>query len=161
LVIGDWFMSAAKSFRDLRVYQLARAAAREVFEVSKSFPHEERYSLTDQIRRSSRATKAMISEAWARRRYKAVFVSKIDEALGEATETQSWLDDAFDCGYINSAQFEKMEADWRSVAAMLAKMRDRASDFCKYPSGTSHLGMTMEEPLIWSDELSDESDAAI
>jgi four helix bundle protein len=160
-VIGDWFMSAAKSFRDLRVYQLARAAAREVFEVSKSFPHEERYSLTDQIRRSSRATKAMISEAWARRRYKAVFVSKIDEAPGEATETQSWLDDAFDCGYINSAQFEKMEADWRSVAAMLAKMSDRASDFCKYPSGTSHRGMTMEEPLIWSDELSDESDAAI
>ena len=160
-MIGDWFMSAAKSFRDLRVYQLARAAAREVFEVSRSFPHEERYTLTDQIRRSSRATKAMISEAWARRRYKAVFVSKIDEALGEAIETQSWLDDAFDCGYINSAQFEKMEADWRSVATMLAKMSDRASDFCKYPSGTSHLGMTMEEPLIWSDELSDESDAAI
>jgi four helix bundle protein len=154
-------MSAAKSFRDLRVYQLARAAAGEICEAGKSFPRDERYSLTDQIRRSSRATKAMISGAWARRRYKAVFVSKIDEALSEASETQSWLDDAYDCGYINSAQFEKMEADWRSVAAMLAKMGDRASDFCKHASDTSHRGMTMEEPLIWSDEISDESDAAI
>jgi four helix bundle protein len=154
-------MSAAKSFRDLRVYQLARAAAGEIFEASKSFPHEERYSLTDQIRRSSRSTKAMISEPWARRRYKAVFINKIDEALGEASETQSWLDDAFDCGYINSAQFEKMDADWRAVAAMLARMSDRASDFCKYASDTSHRGTTMEEPLIWSNKISDESDAAI
>jgi four helix bundle protein len=154
-------MGVARTFRDLRVYQLARAAAREVLEAPKSFPAEERYSLTDQIRRSSRATKAMISEAWARRRYKAVFINKLDEALGEASETQSWLDDAYDCRYINSAQFEKMEADWRSVAAMLAKMNDRASDFCKHASDTSHRGMTMEEPLIWSDEISDESDAAI
>jgi len=154
-------MSTAKSFRDLRVYQLARASAGQIFEVSKNFPSEERYSLTDQIRRSSRAAKAMISEAWARRRYKAVFINKIDEALGEASETQSWLDDAYDCGYINSAQFEKMDADWRSVAAMLARMSDRASDFCKYASDTSHRGTTMEEPLIWADEISDESDAAM
>ncbi|SRR5258707_431907 len=154
-------MSAAKSFRDLRVYQLARASAGQIFEASKNFPPEERYSLTDQIRRSSRAAKAMISEAWARRRYKAVFINKIDEALGGASETQSWLDDAHDCGYINSAQFEKTYADWRSVAAMLARMSDRVSDFCKYASGTSHRGTTMEEPLIWSDEISDESDAAI
>src|SRR5467141_2441950 len=98
-------MSAAKSFRDLRVYQLARAAAGEIFEASKSFPHEERYSLTDQIRRSSRSTKAMISEAWARRRYKAVFINKIDEALGEANETQSWLDDALDDEYLSKEDF--------------------------------------------------------
>jgi four helix bundle protein len=91
-------MSVAKSFRDLRVYQTARAAVAEIFRVSKSFPREERYSLTDQIRHSSRATKAIISEAWARRRYKAVFINKIDEALGEASEIQSWLDDAYDCG---------------------------------------------------------------
>jgi hypothetical protein len=89
-------MSAAKSIRDL--IQLARNAAGEIFEASKSFPHEERYSLTDQIRRPSRSTKAM---------------------------------------------------------------SDRASDFCKYASDTSHRGTTMEEPLIWSDEISDESDAAI
>jgi len=77
-------MEPAKSFRDLKVYQAAREAARLVFEYSKSFPREERYSLIDQIRRSSRAVKAMIAEAWARRRYKAAFVNKIDEALGEA-----------------------------------------------------------------------------
>jgi four helix bundle protein len=82
-------MGVARTFRDLRVYQIARAAAGEIFEASKSFPHEERYSLTDQIRRSSRATKAMISEAWARRRYKAVFINKLDEALGEATEIET------------------------------------------------------------------------
>jgi four helix bundle protein len=154
-------MSVAKSFRDLRVYQTARAAVAEIFRVSKSFPREERYSLTDQIRHSSRATKAIISEAWARRRYKAVFINKIDEALGEASETQSWLDDAYDCGYIDSAQFEKMDCEWDSVGSMLARMSDRASDFCKHPSDTNYRGTTMEDPLIWSDEKCDEPDAAV
>ena len=136
----------------MRVYQLARAAAGEIFEATKSFPSEERYSITDQIRRSSRATKAMISEAWARRRYKAVFVSKIDEALGEATETQSWLDDALDCGYLDSTHFKKMDADWSSIGAMLARMIDRASDFCKYSSDTDYRGMIMEESTDWFTE---------
>jgi four helix bundle protein len=145
-------MSAAKSFRDLKVYQRARAAAGEIFEASKNFPREERYSLSDQIRRSSRATKAMISEAWARRRYKAVFINKIDEAVGEASETQSWLDDALDCGYLDPGQFEKMDGDWRSITAMLARTIDRASDFCKYSSDVDYQGMTMEEPLTWHDE---------
>ena len=124
-------MAAVRTFRELNVYKLARSAALEIFEISKSFPKEERYSLTDQIRRSSRATKAMLAEAWARRRYKAAFINKIDEALGEAMETQSWLDDAVDCEYITRAQFEKMDNEWRSVAAMLARMIDRAADFCK------------------------------
>jgi four helix bundle protein len=136
----------AGSFRDLRVYQLARAATGEIFVVSKTFPREERFALTDQIRRSARATKAMISEAWARRRYKAVFVNKIDEALGEANETRSWLDDALDCGYLNAEQFEKMERDWLSIASMLARMTDRASDFCKYHSDTDH--RTIGEPRV-------------
>jgi hypothetical protein len=95
----------------------------------------------------------MISEAWARRRYKAVFINKIDEELGEASETQSWLDDALDCGYLDSGQFEKMDSDWRSVAAMLARMIDRASDFCKYSSDVDYRGITMEEPRTWHDEL--------
>ena len=127
-------MAAIKTFRELNVYKLARSAALEIFEVSKSFPKEERYSLTDQIRRSSRATKAMLAEAWARRRYRPAFIDKIDEALGEAMETQSWWDDAVDCKFVTRTQFEKMDADWRSVAAMLARMIDRASDFCKNPS---------------------------
>jgi four helix bundle protein len=69
----------AKSFRDLNVYRRAQEAAREIFEITRNFPPEERYSLTDQVRRSSRAVKAMIAEAWGRRRYKAVFVNKLDE----------------------------------------------------------------------------------
>jgi four helix bundle protein len=145
-------MDVARTFRDLRVYQLARAAAREIFKATKSFPRDERYSLTDQIRRSSRTAIAMISEAWARRRYKAVFVSKIDEALGEATETESWLDDALDCGYLDSTQFEKMDADWRSIGAMLARMIDRASDFCKYSSDTDYRGIIMEDLTDWFGE---------
>ena len=89
-------IASAKRFRELRVYQAAREAALRIFIVTKTFPPEERYALIDQIRRSSRAVKAMIAEAWARRRYRAAFVNKIDEALGEANETQSWLDDALD-----------------------------------------------------------------
>src|SRR5437879_12927094 len=98
-------MASAKSFRDLKVYQAAREAAGRIFELSKNFPPEERYSLTDQIRRSSRAVKAMIAEAWARRRYKAAFVNKIEESLGEGYDTQSWLDDALDAGYLSKEQF--------------------------------------------------------
>jgi four helix bundle protein len=150
-------VTAARTFRDLKVYQLARAAIREIFEASKKFPREERYSLTDQLRRSSRATKAMISEAWGRRRYRAVFISKIDEALGEASETRSWLEDALDCGYLGTSEFEKMDSDWSSIAAMLARMIDRASDFCKYSSGTDYRATAKEEPHVWDQMLADDS----
>jgi len=81
-------MAAIRSFRELIAYQKARVAAKEVFHLTKRFPREERYSLTDQIRRSSRAVAAMIAEAWARRSYEAVFVNKLNEAQGEATESQ-------------------------------------------------------------------------
>ena len=120
------------------------AASRDIFEASNTFPPEERYLLTDQLRRSSRATKAMISEAWGRRRYRAVFISKIDEALGEASETQSWLEDALDCGYLSTTEFEKMDNDWNSIAAMLSRMIDRASDFCKHSSATDYRSTAQE-----------------
>src|SRR5437870_8005210 len=102
-------MAAAKSFRDLKADQAAREVALQVFTASKSFPREERYALTDQIRRSSRGVKAMIAEAWARRRYKAAFINKIDEALGEANETQSWLDDALDDDYLSKEDFKYLD----------------------------------------------------
>lgn len=137
-------MVVVNTFRDLNVYKLASASAAEIFELTKGFPKEERYALIDQIRRSSRATKAMIAEAWARRRYKAVFINKIDEALGEATETQSWLDDARACGYLTPEHFAKLDADWRSIAAMLSRMIDRASDFCKNAPDTDY--RVAEEP---------------
>ena len=124
-------MAEIRSFRDLNVYKSAREAARAIFEISKAFPRDERYSLTDQIRRSSRAVNAMIAEAWAKRRYEAAFVSKINDALGEATETQSWLDQAVDSGYITATQFKGLDAKWQQIGAMLNKMTERAHDFCK------------------------------
>jgi four helix bundle protein len=151
-------MSVARSFRDLRAYQLARSAAGEVFDVSKGFPSEERYALTDQIRRSARATKAIIAEAWARRRYKAVFINKLDEALGEVSETQSWLDDAFDSGYLEAEQHEKLDSRWRSIGGMLGRMIDRASDFCKFASDTDYRGTVMEGSMDLDEALLDDLD---
>lgn len=128
----------ARSFRDLKVYQAARDTARTIFLLSRQFPAEERYSLTDQIRRSSRAVKAMIAEAWGRRRYKAVFVRKLDEALGEATETQSWLDVARDADYLSDEEFNVRDAKCISIGQMLSRMIDRADDFCKHLPATDY-----------------------
>src|SRR6266496_6177900 len=124
-------MAAAKSFRDLKVYQAAREAALQIFTATKTFPREERYALTDQIRRSSRAVKAMIAETWARRRYKAAFVNKIDE-------TQSWLDDAFDGGYVSREKFDELDRRYDAIGGMLSRMIDRADDFCKHAPGTDY-----------------------
>ena len=135
-------MGAAKSFRDLKVYQATRETARTIFEISKNFPREEQYSLTDQIRRSARAVKAMIAEAWARRRYKAAFVNKIDEALGEAYETQSWLDDALDAGYLSKENFDDLDNRYDMIGGMLSRMIDRADDFCKYAPSTDYRSVT-------------------
>src|SRR5256885_15185803 len=138
-------MASAKSFRDLKVYQAAREAAGRIFELSKSFSREEQYSLTDQIRRSSRAVKAMIAEAWARRRYKAAFVNKIDEALDEAYETQSWLDDALDGAYLSKQDFDHLDNRYAAIGGMLSRMNDRADDFCKYAPSTDYRSVTREE----------------
>ncbi len=124
-------MPAIHSFRDLETYKKARQATLVLFDVSRSFPREEKYSLIDQVRRSSRAVGAMIAEAWAKRRYPAAFINKIDDALGEAMETQAWLDHALDCGYLSPAQFREMDAAWQSVGAMLNGMIERADGFCR------------------------------
>jgi four helix bundle protein len=94
-------MKMIKYHWQLDVYKLAVDAAMEIFECTKSFPKEERYSLTDQIRRSSRSVSAQIAEAWRRRKYEAVFVNKLNESEGEAAETQGWLEYAVKCGYLN------------------------------------------------------------
>lgn len=127
-------MAEIRSFRDLDVYKLAREQARQIFVVSKAFPGEERFSLTDQMRRSSRAVNAMIAEAWARRRYPAAFINKIDESLGEAMETQSWLDHAIDCGYLDRDQYRALDDSWQKIGAMLSRMIQRADDFCRTAS---------------------------
>ena len=128
-------MAVIRGFRDLDVDVLAREQAKKLFVLSKDFPKEELYSLTDQIRRSSRAVNAMIAEAWARRRYRAAFINKIDEALGEAMETQAWLDHALDCGYMDRNQRRMLDDTWQKVGAMLNRMIQRADDFCRSANG--------------------------
>src|SRR2546423_4331232 len=138
-------MGAARSFRELKVYEKAREAAKQVFVVSKEFPREERFALTDQMRRSSRAVKAILAEAWARRRYKAAFINKIDEALGEANETQSWLDDALDAQYLSAADFRDLNERYQAIGGMLSRMIDRADDFCKHAPSTDYRSVAREE----------------
>jgi four helix bundle protein len=138
-------MAGAKSFRELKVYLAAREAATRVFVVTGHFPREERYALTDQIRRSSRAVKAMLAEAWARRRYKAAFVNKIDEALGEANETQSWLDAAFDSQYLSSSDFKELDDRYHAIGGMLSRMIDRADAFCKHAPATDYRSINRVE----------------
>jgi four helix bundle protein len=138
-------MAPARSFRELKVYEIARHAAKDVFVLSKDFPREERFALTDQIRRSSRAIKAMLAEAWARRRYKAAFINKIDEALGETNETQSWLDDALDAQYLSEAHFKDLDQRYQAIGGMLSRMIDRADDFCKHPAATDYRTVVREE----------------
>ena len=127
-------MAIIRSFREMEVYNLALKEAARIFKITKEFPKEERYSLTDQIRRSSRAVNALVAEAWARRRYKAAFINKINEALGEAMETQAWLDHALACAYINSNFFDEIDDAWQHVGAMLNRVIQRADDFCKSAS---------------------------
>jgi four helix bundle protein len=138
-------MAGARSFRELKVYQAARDAAKRLFVVSGHFPREERYALTDQVRRSSRAVKAILAEAWARRRYKAAFINKIDEALGEANETQSWLDDALDSQYLSAADFKDLDDRYQAIGGMLSRMIDRADDFCKHSPATDYRSVARVE----------------
>jgi len=93
-------MPPIKSFRDLEVYQLARKLALQIFELNKTFPPEEKYSLTDQIRRSSRSVKANIAVGWGKRIYEDVFKRHLIDAMGSLEETKSWLLSGYDCKYI-------------------------------------------------------------
>ena len=127
-------MAQIQGFRDLQVYRRSVREATRLFVVTRQFPPEERYSLIDQVRRSSRAVGSMIAEAWARRRYPAAFVSKIDDALGEAMETQVWLDHAVSCEYISRDDYRSLDAAWQSIGAMLQRMIDRADTFCRKAS---------------------------
>src|SRR5881392_3411086 len=118
-----------KSAKDLIVYQKACALAMETFEASRRFPAEERYSLTDQIRRFSRSVCTNIREAWANRRYEAHFVSKLTDADGENGETETWLDFASDCLYLSNAQHAMLTEKCREVGAMLGSMINAPTSF--------------------------------
>ncbi|MCI0620155.1 MAG: four helix bundle protein [Acidobacteria bacterium] len=124
-------MAAIRSFRDLEVYKLGLEESKKIFLLTKGFPSEERYALIDQIRRSSRAVNAMIAEGWPRRRYPPASVNKTNEALGEAMETQAWLDHALACDYISAERHRELDRAWQHIGAMLNRIIERHSDFCK------------------------------
>ncbi|MCB9922139.1 MAG: four helix bundle protein [Planctomycetaceae bacterium] len=114
---------------DLEVYQRAFKAAMDVFRLSKSFPAEERYSLTDQVRRSSRSVAANITEAWRKRRYQGSFVNKLNDAEGEAAETQTWLQFAVECGYVEAESTRALYSAYDAIVAMLVNMQNHSDDW--------------------------------
>jgi four helix bundle protein len=118
-----------KGHRDLKVYQLAYKLAMEIFNASKSFPKEEKYSLTDQIRRSSRSIVANIAEGFRKRQYPKMFVSKLADADGETAETQVWLDFARDCEYMNSKLHAELVKGYEEVGKMLGSMMSMPEKF--------------------------------
>src|ERR1043166_46385 len=120
----------AKSFKDLLVYQEAREVSREVFTLSKAFPKEEMYSLTDQLRRAARSVGAQIAEAWGKRRYEKHFVSKLTDADAEQMETQHWIGEALDCGYISGPDAHRLNSSLEEVGRMLNSMMTKSDSFC-------------------------------
>jgi four helix bundle protein len=112
-----------KSHRDLDVYKLAFQVALEVYEISKSFPQEEQYSLTDQIRRSSRSVCANLAESFRKRRYEKHFVSKLSDSKAEGAETQVWLEFALAHNYLSREDFEHLFDKYEHVISMLVKMQ--------------------------------------
>src|SRR5436190_23358289 len=112
-------------YKDLRVYRLAFESAMEIFQLSKRFPSEEKFSLTDQIRRSSRSVCANIAEAWRKRRYEAAFVSKLSDAETEAAETQVHAEFAFHHGYLSREEFLKVDDAYEKIIGQLVKMIDQ------------------------------------
>ena len=124
-------MEYVTSFRELEVYKFGRKLSKDIFELSKKFPKEEMYSLTDQVRRSSRSVGAQVAEAWGKRKYERHFISKLTDADGEQLETQHWIETALDCSYITREQANDLLQKCSSVGKMLHSMIAKAPSFCK------------------------------
>jgi four helix bundle protein len=124
-------MIPVESFKDLTVYKLSREVSTEIYNLSKQFPREEKYSLTDQIRRASRSVGAQIAEAWGKRRYEKHFISKLTDADGEQLETQHWIETSFDCSYISKDTCINLLQRYRSIGKMLHSMIDKSDRFCR------------------------------
>ena len=114
---------------ELEVYKLSVEASMEIFEITKKFPREEMYSLTDQIRRSSRSVSGQIAEGWRRRKYEAAFVNKLNEAEGEAAETQSWLEYSVKCSYMLRTQGKRLHKIYDQIIGKLVNMGNRPETF--------------------------------
>lgn len=129
-------MAQIKSFRELDIYQISLEQSRVIFDITRTFPKEEKYALTSQIRRSSRTVCALLAEAWGRRRYEAAFANKVNEALGEAMETQAWLDHGVQCAYITGEQHQALDAEWQRIGGKLMRMEQRSSTFTRGSGGS-------------------------
>jgi four helix bundle protein len=114
------------SYRDLRVYQNAMEAAMKIFQLTKTFPSEEKYSMVDQMRRSSRAVCANMAEAWRKRRYQAAFVAKLSDAESEACETQGWIDFAHRCQYLDNTTRDELDKVYEQILSQLVRMIDES-----------------------------------
>ncbi len=118
------------SYRDLVVYQKSRELAQKIFELSQDFPKDEKYSLTDQMRRASRSVGANIAESWGKRRYEKHFISKLTDADSEQYETQHWIDIAKDCGYIDDSIHQHFTQLCTEIGKLLGGMITNSGKFC-------------------------------
>ena len=115
-------MKILRSHKELEVYQLAFKTSMEIFHISKSFPKDEIFSLTSQIRRSSRSVSANIAEAFRKRRYEKAFVAKLSDSEAESAETQVWLDYSLECGYISEIVYQKLYNDYDNIIGKIVNM---------------------------------------
>lgn len=115
-------MANIRSYRELKVWQESMDAAMEIYTLTKSFPADEKYSLVDQIRRSTRSVAANIAEAWRKRRYEAAFRSKLNDSEAEACETQTWIEIALRCGYLDKAMADRLDKRYENIMAKLVIM---------------------------------------
>jgi len=122
-------MPNIRSYKELRVYQNAMDAAMRIFELTKRFPADERFSMVDQMRRASRSVCSNIGEAWRKRRYPAHFASKLSDSEGEAEETRVWLELALRCGYISVDEMEQLDSTYDGILAQLVHMIDHTEDW--------------------------------
>jgi len=123
---GDGEKGRIQGYRDLHVWQNAMDAAMAIYEMSKRFPAEEKYSMTDQVRRSSRSVAANIAEAWRKRRYKAAFIAKLNDAESEASETQTWLEFARRCNFITRDEADPLDDQYDHIMGQLVTMINQA-----------------------------------
>lgn len=140
----------AQSFRDLIVYKKSRLLQQEIFKLTRKFPKDESFSLTDQIPRSSRSIGANLAESWAKRRYEKHFISKLTDADGEQMETQHWIETALDCEYIGQKTSLQLLDKCLEIGRMLGGMMEKAEMFCGEPPHT--LREETAEYIVSSDE---------
>jgi len=127
--------SDIRHFRDLDVYRRAFDAAMKIFELTKKFPGDEKFSMVDQMRRASRSVCSNIAEGWRKRRYISVFRNKMTDAMQEASETQCWLEFASACRYISEDEFQDLDVEYENIIGMLSSMEMKSEKFCYTRSG--------------------------